>query len=88
MGRSNVARMDPEENYLQNEPDFSLMLGGPLYQLYLRTKLARAPLELLIRRMVDIPLICWLPLLLLAAGRHRRYWLSRMAAAFDSPVAS
>ena len=71
MGRSNVVRMDSEENYLQDEPEFSLMLGGPLYQLYLRTKLAQAPLELLIRRMVDIPLICWLPLLLLAAGGAR-----------------
>lgn len=44
------------------------MLGGPLYQLYLRTRLAQPPLKLLHRRMILIPLICWLPLLLLSAS--------------------
>jgi hypothetical protein len=47
-------------------PDFSLVLGGPLYQLFLRTRLARAPLDLLYRRMVGIPLVAWLPLLVLS----------------------
>lgn len=45
--------------------DFSLVLGGPLYQLYLRTRLARAPLGLLFRRITVISLFAWLPLLLL-----------------------
>ncbi len=56
---------------LQGDPDFSLVLGGPLYQLYLRTRLARPTLELVVRRMVGISLICWLPLLVLTgvAGR-------------------
>lgn len=52
---------------LQEEPDFSLVLGGPLYQLYLRTRLALPPLQLVVRRVLWISLICWLPLLLLAA---------------------
>ena len=47
-------------------PDFSLVLGGPLYQLFLRTRMARAPLDLLYRRMVGIPLVAWLPLLVLS----------------------
>jgi len=52
---------------MPKEPaEFSLMLGGPLYQLYLRSKLARPPLELLPRRMIVIPLIAWLPLAALA----------------------
>src|SRR5216110_2467247 len=63
---------DPKtpEGQRQIESDFSLTLGGPLYQVYLRTRLAREPLELLVRRAMVIPLICWLPLLLLslAAG--------------------
>jgi hypothetical protein len=46
--------------------DFSLILGGPLYQLYLRTRVARPPLELLRRRIIAFALICWLPLLLLS----------------------
>ena len=45
---------------------FSLVLGGPLYQLYLRTKLAKPPLDLLRRRIIALCLICWLPPLLLS----------------------
>jgi hypothetical protein len=44
--------------------DFSLAVGGPLYQLYLRTSLAQSNLELLRRRIILFPLICWVPLLL------------------------
>jgi hypothetical protein len=43
------------------------VLGGPLYQLYLRTRLAKPPLDLLSRRIVGLALICWLPLLVLSA---------------------
>src|SRR5215467_7538229 len=47
--------------------DFSFVLGGPLYQLYLRTRLARPPLELLHRRIIAVALITWAPLWLLTA---------------------
>jgi hypothetical protein len=47
--------------------DFSLVLGGPLYQLLLRTKLARPPLELLRRRIVALVAITLLPPALLSA---------------------
>ena len=47
--------------------DFSLMLGGPLYQLFLRLRMAKPPLDLLTRRMIIMPLISWLPLLLMSA---------------------
>ncbi len=43
------------------------MRGGPLYRLYLSTRLAREPLALLGRRLVVISLIAWLPLLILSA---------------------
>jgi hypothetical protein len=49
------------------QPDFSLVLGGPLYQLFRRTHLAGDALELLQRRVVVITTIAWLPLLLLSA---------------------
>lgn len=42
------------------------MLGGPLYQLLLKTRLARPQLELLSRRMLVIPALAWVPLLVLA----------------------
>jgi hypothetical protein len=69
-----IVPANPEGSRPQNDPDFSLVLGGPLYQLYLRTRLARPPLELVTRRVVGISLICWLPLLLLSAlaGRFTR----------------
>jgi hypothetical protein len=47
--------------------DFSLVLGGPLYQLYLRTRLARAPLELLRRRILTFVVVTWVPPALLSA---------------------
>jgi hypothetical protein len=51
--------------------DFSLVLGGPLYQLLLRTRMARPPLDLLHRRMIAIPLVAWVPLLVLSMVEGR-----------------
>ena len=42
------------------------MLGGPLYQLFRKAHLEGDDLELFYRRMFVIPLMAWLPLLLLA----------------------
>ena len=47
--------------------DFSLVLGGPLYQLLRRSHLSGEALDLLRRRLVIIPLLAWLPLLGLSA---------------------
>ena len=47
-------------------PDFSLTLGGPLYQIYRRTYLSGEALELLHRRILVVSLITWLPLLILS----------------------
>src|SRR4051794_33582588 len=68
--KAQLEKIDPSEGLLQNDDDFSLMLGGPLYQLYLRARLSTPPLGLVHRRVVIISLVCWLPLLLLslAAG--------------------
>jgi hypothetical protein len=49
-----------------DEPDFSLVLGGPLYQMWLRSRLARPPLDFLHRRVVAFIVLCWLPLPILA----------------------
>jgi hypothetical protein len=51
--------------------DFSLVLGGPLFQLFRRTHLSGDALELLLRRVLVITLFAWLPLLFLSAlGGH------------------
>jgi hypothetical protein len=71
MGQPRIVQPTPRLSVPRDDQDFSLVLGGPLYQLFLRTRLARAPLQLLIRRMLIFALISWLPLLVLAAaGRH------------------
>jgi len=46
--------------------DFSVVLGGPLYQMVRRAHLAGGALELLHRRIIVITLFAWLPLLILS----------------------
>ena len=58
--------MTTKPKMLEEPVDFSLVLGGPLYQLFRKAHLEGDHLELLYRRMIVIPLIAWLPLLLLA----------------------
>jgi hypothetical protein len=48
-------------------PEFSLALGGPLYETYLRMHLADPPLGLVHRRLLAYLLITWVPLCLLSA---------------------
>ena len=38
-----------------DSPDSSLVLGGPLYQLFLRSGLLKPPLDLLRRRVLALP---------------------------------
>src|SRR3984885_10019107 len=56
----------PGEGLLQEPPDFSLVLGGPLYQMYRRTHLTGPALELLRRRIIFFWLSCWVPLAVLS----------------------
>ena len=52
---------------LEERPDFSLVLGGPLYQLFRRAHLAGDALELMRRRVLVLAGVAWVPLLLLSA---------------------
>ncbi len=57
-------------NRLLREPqDFSLVLGGPLYQLLCRAHLSDDALGLVRQRIVVISLLAWLPLLVLASAQ-------------------
>lgn len=47
-------------------PDFSLVLGGPLFQLLMRLRLITPGLDLLKKRIIYITLLAWLPLLILS----------------------
>ncbi|MET0211590.1 MAG: hypothetical protein ABW292_01245 [Vicinamibacterales bacterium] len=54
-------------------PDFSLVLGGPLYQLLRRSHLTDDALTLVHRRVVAFVLITWVPLLLLTTLEGRAW---------------
>src|ERR1700751_4421661 len=45
--------------------DFSLVLGGPIFQFFRKARLSGDHLELLHRRLLTITVIAWLPLLIL-----------------------
>lgn len=49
-----------------DSPDFSLVLGGPLFQLLRRTHLSDDALMMVRQRIIVISLLAWLPLLLLS----------------------
>jgi hypothetical protein len=55
------------DSFLRDRPDFSFILGGPIFQLLRRSHLADDALGLLYRRIIIISLFCWLPLLVLSA---------------------
>jgi hypothetical protein len=50
----------------RDSEDFSIILGGPLYQLFRRAHLSGGALELLRRRVVVLVALTWVPLLVLA----------------------
>jgi len=49
------------------DPEFSLVLGGPLYQFWRRARLSGEALQLLRRRIIVLTVIAWVPLLVLSA---------------------
>jgi len=53
--------------------EFSIVLGGPLFQLFRRAHLSGDALELWRRRIVAIPLFAWLPVLLLSVVEGRAW---------------
>lgn len=64
---------DPTAPNPSEPTDFSLVLGGPLYQIFRRTHLSGDSLELLWRRVIFLTLLAWLPLLLLSILEGRAW---------------
>jgi len=54
--------------------DFSVVLGGPLYQLLRRTRLSDDTLALVHRRILAFLMLTWVPLLLLSLLEGRAWW--------------
>jgi hypothetical protein len=65
-----IAKTEPEQAAEQSE-DFSLVLGGPLYQLLLRSGLIKPPFGKLSSRIGVLTAVAWLPLvpLTILSGR-------------------
>jgi hypothetical protein len=70
MARQSVDLVGPD-GLIRSPPDFSLILGGPLFQLLRRAHLTDDALMLVRQRVVVIALVAWLPLLLLSAVEGR-----------------
>ena len=58
----------------EDPANFSLVLGGPLYQLLRRSRLSDDALTLVHRRILAGVLITWVPLLLLSIVEGRAWW--------------
>jgi hypothetical protein len=63
----NPSTSGSRHNLLRDPPDFSLVLGGPLFQLLRRAHLSDDALMLVRQRILVIALFAWLPLLVLSA---------------------
>jgi hypothetical protein len=61
----------PRDDSSAEPLDFSLVLGGPLYQLLRRARLTDDTMMLVRRRMIAISLLTWLPLALLSTLQGR-----------------
>src|SRR5438552_2455319 len=59
-------KTEPAEPLSPELPDFSLILGGPLFQLLRRAHLSGDVADLVSRRVIALALITWLPLLALS----------------------
>lgn len=57
-----MSKADAQDAY-----EFSVVLGGPLYQMFRRAHMSGDAMELVRRRVVVIALLAWLPLLVLSA---------------------
>jgi hypothetical protein len=55
----------------RDESDFSVVIGGPLFQMLRRARMTGDALEMVRRRIVIGPLLLWLPLLVLSALEGR-----------------
>src|SRR5215472_11448458 len=58
--------MTTHPHFFEEYSDFSLVLGGPLYQFFRKSHLAGDALGLVYRRLLIITLLAWLQLFILA----------------------
>jgi hypothetical protein len=86
LGDVKVDRTMASPSILTDPYDFSVVLGGPLYQIYRRAHLCGDTLELVVRRVVVITAVAWIPLLILSVGSGRFVGGARQPFLFDVDV--
>lgn len=69
-------------------PDFSLVLGGPLFQLLMRLRLTTPALDLLKKRIFFFILLAWLPLLILSLIEGKAFGGVEVPFLFDMEAQS
>ncbi len=70
---------------MNRSPDFSLVLGGPLYQIWRRTRLADSDMDLMRRRILVMTAVAWVPLLVLSIVEGRA-WGESVALPFIKDI--
>lgn len=75
-----------QPNFLEEPNDFSLVLGGPVFQLFRKSHLAGDGLELVHRRLLIITLVAWLPLLLITTLSSSTVSLGKLSFLHDVEV--
>jgi hypothetical protein len=73
--------LNPGARLVTPPQDFSLVLGGPLFQFWRRSRLAGDALQLLHRRVIVLTTLAWLPLLVLSIAEGR-VWGGSVAVPF------
>jgi hypothetical protein len=73
MRSTNVHGPAGKESALSNFEDFSVVYGGPLFQLWRRAGLAGNGMQLTHRRIIAAVLLAWVPLLLLSMYEGRAW---------------
>jgi hypothetical protein len=69
--RGRTGRTLSSDDILHDAENFSLVLGGPLYQLLRRAHLSDDALQMMHRRVIASVLLLWAPLLLLSAWQRQ-----------------
>jgi len=77
--------LTPSQRLTLEQADFSLVLGGPVYQLFRRWHLSGEAFELAARRIILISLFAWVPLLLLSVIAEE-FWGGTAAVPFLTDV--
>jgi hypothetical protein len=72
--------------FLEKVTDFSLVMGGPIFQLFRKAHLTGNNLELLHRRLLVIISIAWLPMLVLDLVASRHGFPGRLSFLYDVEV--